>query len=493
MPTDLAHLTDTTTAPSAQLGTPAVSVGARTGIPAVPNHKNELTVHLSTNGITAENGAFSEGNGRSQSRTGMHESGLEAEVQGAPPGPNEGVVPDLLPGQSALPVVEKASLFSAAQDYLRSQGISDPATWAAFRLGLVDDVLRDSFGLRSFSGIGITLPTCDPRAPGTITGLVRVTRAQNQHRYLTAPAGIACPVNLDQGRRVVLCDHPLTTLRLHQVGVADVALVEDATVLPPLSEWLQEREIILVSHRPSGIAAMRSALGEQGRAAQSVVVSMSPTRLSDSVRELLGTAPAEVQAPLPITAKLLHELATYAQGRLDAGEGTALLESLSAANPDLVRAYRIGFLPKAYRSALSGAARQMLKGHRCAQSLVLPALDAAGQIVDLFIITGYAGIPHPIGLMPRPQGLLAPEIIAGQTAVTITDSVLWLFRLFAQGHRDVLLLRGPADAEANAERIVAAGVRQVTLRCYRNAEAITAAQHAEGLLRLAGGSRSSRR
>jgi hypothetical protein len=123
----------------------------------------------------------------------------------------------------------------------------------------------------------------------------------------------------------------------------------------------------------------------------------------------------------------------------------------------------------------------MLMGYRCGRSLVLPALDAAGAVVDLCIVKGDPGSPHVDGMWSEPRGMLAPELIAGQSTITVTDCLTWLVRLFGHGHRDVLFLRGLDDARFNAGRIAAAGVQTVVVRCYRQAEAYAAVFQAAGL------------
>lgn len=377
---------------------------------------------------------------------------------------------------AALPAV--GDLSAASQAYLRSQGVTDAATWAAFRLDQVGDApgrLLSPSSNRRPSKTGLWLPTCDPRNPESITGLIRLTPAQNLHGFRSAPAGLAGAVDLDQRSRVVLADNPLLTLKLYQAGVADVALVEDPAVLAPLHDWLATRAVVLLSTKATGLEALRAGLGSI------VPVHSKQTmagRLSADIRDLLGTAPAAPLPALPITPHVLHELKTYAQSRLDAGEAAAMLTAFGAV-PDLVKAYRVGFLPSNYRTALSAAARRMMLGHRCGTSLVLPALDAAGQVVDLCIVRGDPASPHVDGLWPEHRGMLAPELIAGQSTITVTDCLAWLFRLFGEGYRDVLFMRGLDDA--NASRIAAAGVKTVVVHCHRQKSEYAAIFQAAGL------------
>ena len=56
-------------------------------------------------------------------------------------------------------------LDAAARDFLHAQGISDPGTWAAFRLEAVDAAMFARLGLtgrRRPTGVGLCIPTWLP-------------------------------------------------------------------------------------------------------------------------------------------------------------------------------------------------------------------------------------------------------------------------------------------------------------------------------------------
>ncbi len=182
-----------------------------------------------------------------------------------------------------------------------------------------------------------------------------------------------------------------------------------------------------------------------------------------------------------IDARLLHDVIAYAQARLAAGDGSAALRLIGADHPALVAAYQLGYLSRAWQSALGSVARRACTGRRLADTLVLPAYDAQGAVVDLFAIHARAQGGAYVGLHDPPRGLLAPRLATAHTALTVTDSLRIVARRFAAGHTDALLLRGPTDAQANASRLAAAGVQRVLVRTRNNAEPIAAALRSAGI------------
>lgn len=380
---------------------------------------------------------------------------------------------------------DEPALSPAGQDYLRSQGLTDERTWAAFRLGTVTDAdearLLTPTQRRQLRPAGFWMPAADPRDPATVTGLVRLTPAQNQHRTIGCFAGIAGPVDLDRHQRIVLTTAPLTALRLYQAGVRDVAHVEEPAALAALTDWLADRAVVLTAHKHADLDALRSALGQLGERATSVLLSMSGGQLSSETRTQLGLPLAEPATPPPLTPLHLAALHRYAVERIDAGEGAAALAALDADDVGLVRRCRLGFLPAGYQQALATLARQALHGLRLAGSVVMPATDTEGRIVDL--LTVYARMPRSAGAgcFPEPRGLLGAEAIVGAEQLIVTDTFRWFARLVRQGYGASLLLRGPADAAQNAARIAATGVRSAVVRCRRDGEAIAAALAAAGI------------
>jgi hypothetical protein len=382
---------------------------------------------------------------------------------------------------------------SGAAALLRSAGITDPATWAAFRLGAGGDSLAagldpnaweqcKALGLRRQSvgfvlaGPGINIPTVDPRDPGRTIGFVRILPAQAKHRFATAPAGIACAADIGQQLRVVLVDAPLLALRLHQAGVRGVALVEDPVVLVPLQSWLAERQVFVVSQRKAGLAALVAALGPIGGAATPVQVQGDLGLSSDEALDLLGLDRGVLQPAEPAPAaspQLLHHLLAYAQGRLATSEGLAALDVFGANQPELVATYRLGYLPADFRAALDGPTKRLLTGLPVGNSIIIPAFDREGVVVDLLM--KYAGTTahRAIGLHAEPQGMLAPVIATAYDEIIVTTSVWSLCRLWKAGHRNVLLFRSAADAHRNASRLRESGVQIV------HVHAVARARHAD--------------
>ncbi len=389
---------------------------------------------------------------------------------------------------AALPAITTSAdggdLDISAQDYLRAQGISDPATWAAFRLGQVDEAtlarLLTPTQRRQMRPHGIWLPTWDPRTPDLMAGLIRLTPAQNIHRFLTPPVGLACAPDLAMQPRVVLVDNPLLGLRLHAAGARGIAIVEDPAVLAPLTDWLAARQIVTIATARNGLIPLPTGITPVGTARIGSRLSL----VDPAILALVGIDPAAVAEPevtVPITPLLLAQLHAFAQERITAGEATLALRTLEADHADLVRSYRVGFLPSDFRQALSRDHARALHGLSLGTSLILPATDVQGAIVDLLVVQARDGGGSNVGCFAEPRGLLGGDLIGSTNQIIVTDTFRWLARLMGQGYRNVLLLRGVADAELNAERIASAGVRQVVVRCRRDSEVIAAALNRAGM------------
>lgn len=177
------------------------------------------------------------------------------------------------------------------------------------------------------------------------------------------------------------------------------------------------------------------------------------------------TTPAAPSRREPVSPLLLSRLATYAQGRLQAGAANEMLAALRADHARLIATYRIGFLPADYHDALGKDDRRLIAGQTIGNRLVFPASDDAGQVVDLLGVKVDArGRVSLTGTADDPLGLLAPVLSTAHDELLITDSVSVLVDCFRQGHHNTLLLRGVADARGNAERLARAGVRRVIIR-----------------------------
>jgi hypothetical protein len=194
------------------------------------------------------------------------------------------------------------------------------------------------------------------------------------------------------------------------------------------------------------------------------------------------STPATTSRREPVSPLLLSRLATYAQGRLQAGAANELLTGLGADLPRLIAAYRVGFIPADYHDALGRDDRLLLVGQTLGNRLVLPASDAAGQVVDLLgVNVDKRGRVSLTGTAGQPLGLLASVLSTAHDELLITDSVSILVDCFRQGHHNTLLLRGVADARGNAERLARAGVRRVIIRTRRDDGGIPNALAAAGI------------
>jgi hypothetical protein len=211
-------------------------------------------------------------------------------------------------------------LSATAQAYLRSQGIVNPATWSAFRVDDITDAdltrLLTTRQRAHLTTNGLWLPTCDPRTPDHTTGLIRLSPAQHQHRFVTAPVGIACPPGTVSAPRIVLVDHPLLALRLHERGVAGIAIVEDPVALIPLTEWLAERDVVTITTAKRGDLPLPSGITPVGTGR----ILSSLDRAPIATLALLGldrdALCAPTSPPPPMTTALLTELHAYAVGQL---------------------------------------------------------------------------------------------------------------------------------------------------------------------------------
>lgn len=387
----------------------------------------------------------------------------------------------------ALPAIADQPVLSTAnEEYLRSQGLTAAATWAALRLGQVDASvlarLLTPIQRRGLRSGGIWLPTCDPRCPSNAIGLIRLSPAQNKHAFVSAPAGLAAAPELDQYGRVVLVDNPHQTLHLHQAGVADVACVEDVAVLAPLADWLKAREVVLVSTKKAGIAAMQAALDVIGvTVAQAIVIPAVIERITDEVRRVLGIAPRAIAPRQPIPEAILRDLHPYAVARLSSPEGMAALRALAMDHPDLVRAYDVGYLPVGYRNVLPADVRASFDGTFKGNAIVLFARDERGVVVDMVVVKP-ATNHGATTVWDAPRGLCGSILATACDRLVVTDVPRWIGRLWGMGI-PVMLLRGPADAALNAQRLAAGGVRQAIIhaRCDETAAGIAEPLRAAGI------------
>jgi hypothetical protein len=377
---------------------------------------------------------------------------------------------------------EICSLSDLAEAYLTAQGIL-AETRAAFRLEQASPAALARLGLtgrRALGSGGVSLPTFDPRTPHVLAGVVRLNFAQNVHRFVTAPAGIAGPITLADAECVVLADNSLLAMKLYQEGVVNVALVEDLAVLAPLADWLRGRKLICVSYRGRDLARMQAALADLGITATGHVVSMSG-KLSDDVRAKLGLAVGERgEVYLPITGKMVVALYSYAVGRMETAEAQAALATLGITDRAILDAYSFGFLPADFRSALPPEIRAAISGRQWASALVIPACDEQGVVVDLLIVQVTDGGHVSSTVWDAPRGLIAQTLTRAFPHLIVTDSIRRVGRLF-RPNLPALLLRGVEDARANAARLAAGGVERVELRLHRDPETMAAVLEEVGI------------
>jgi hypothetical protein len=369
-----------------------------------------------------------------------------------------------------------------AQQFLHSSGITDEKVHAAYRLGASSpSVLSQARAILSGADLdtgGVLIPTFNPPDLAHPVGIVRLWRPErNLHRFLTFPAGVIAPTDLNEHRRVILTEIPIVALRLAQAGVPGVACADDLAVLPPLRDWLSGRELLLVSCRDGGINDLQRAVAGLGLSADALRIHADLPRTNADALARLGLDKAGLNAaePVPITPPLLRDLVAFAQERLKDGCGADALHELNADDPTLIATYCLGFLPSGFRAALNGEARRALEHRRIENAVIVPAFDESGVAVDLLAVhpeqTG--GNVH-VNLMDEPAGLIAPTIATAFDEIVLADSFRAVAALFKSGQRNALLFRGLADVRQHAERLWKSGVRSAQVMFRRDgAEACT--------------------
>jgi hypothetical protein len=366
-----------------------------------------------------------------------------------------------------------------AQAFLRRNGIADTEIWRKFRVasGAADlraalspqerQRLHELWVIRpsrwpGVAGSGILLPTCDPRDWRQPLGFIRLLCSQKQHAFVTAARGIVCTEDAKDQEQLILADAPLTGLFLAQAGGRGVCLVEDPSVLPPLLEFFRKREIVLVSHKKQGTAKMAAALGTIKIAAE-VFLSGKLEWHAEALAALGLNIPKPKRPRVRLTQKHVVELVRYAQERLAAGHGVEVLRRLNADQGELSAALQFGYLPADYRNCLDRKTRQAWQGHLIGNSIIVPALDEQGVPIDFCAVRNGRTTPS---VYEHPQGLIGARLVDAFEKLIVTDSLALMAKLFGEGNRNVLLLRGPGDALRNAKRIKASGVREILVICH---------------------------
>jgi len=164
-----------------------------------------------------------------------------------------------------------------------------------------------------------------------------------------------------------------------------------------------------------------------------------------------------------LTPHHCRALAAYARDRLRRGEGAELCADLGIEDPALVATYAVGYLPSDYLPSLPKDMRRALTGNRFGRSLMFPAFDEQGAVVDAVFVLFRNDKPVRRPLRAITTGLLAPRLAGVYEELVITDAFPELVAFSHRGRRDVLWLRDGTDAAHNAARLHAAGVRRAVL------------------------------
>ncbi len=420
------------------------------------------------------------------------------------------VQPATVPGMNHHGTEPLARLLALSQDHLASwpearqllidNGLTDESIWNNYRIGasgkdlvagldVADREALFKLGLlqkRGNSPIampGVLVPTFDPRQPDQPIGFVKVSPAQNNHKFVGPTRGLACPDDIATHERIIITDNPLLMLRLAHAGAVGVILGETPEVLVEYQDWLVERQIVVASYRKNGLAALSAALAFMGSKFQEAFIAYDLWHTNRDTLSLLGIdrEKAKPNKPKPIPANAVIDVVAYAHARLHSGEGLELLEKLGVDHARFVEAYGVGYLPKDYHKSMPKALRRAIRHRLVADSLLVPAYDEQGVAVDLMIARSVAGDCRQIPFSEHPSGLTAPKISTAFQEIYATDSFRMAAKLFDLGHENALLLRGPKDAKANAIRLRDAGVRTVRVISRRESDGITDALLAVGL------------
>jgi len=337
------------------------------------------------------------------------------------------------------------------------------------------------------AGSGIRIPTYNPCQSEQPVGFVRLWAGQNRHSFVTTPAGIACPPDIDSHEQIIVTDAPLLCLRLAQAGAVGVILAESPEVLPPMADWLKTKQIVIASYKNQGLTKLGANFDALGLRSTRALVGLDLARTSKESLDALGIAKESllVEQPKaePITPQLIASIVEFAQRRLAEGEGLDFLRELGADDPELVSAYGMGYLPADFRSAMPRGVRRSLvspsfeRQARLGNSLVIPAMDRSGMPVNLLSIQGHRTTP----LLTRNSGLLGSKVATSNEHVIVVDSLGKLVHRWKSGDRNVLLLRGLEDALLNAERLYASGIRSATVIAHRQGNEIAEALRQAGI------------
>jgi len=179
-----------------------------------------------------------------------------------------------------------------------------------------------------------------------------------------------------------------------------------------------------------------------------------------------------------IDAKTLHLLTSYSQSRLASGAGRETLLALGIKSREVVEAYRIGYLPSDFQSALPTKARRAFAGKNLAGAVVLPAFDETDTVVDLVAVQPTGTV---LSLFDVPRGMLVPRIATAFTEIIVVDTFAAVLTCFSQGQSNVLMIRSVDDARQNALRLKRSGVKCARVQAQSHNDVIAAVLRDAGI------------
>ena len=430
------------------------------------------------------------------------------EIHEPPPSPPQDTDRHLALARWHRAAIAALPAHAAAQALLSDSGCADVSVQTAWQLGTPDPSCAHNLSVddeqhlqalgipTSGSGWssmlrsgGIIIPTFLPTDPTRIVGVARLAPAQRKHAMLTTPAlgfgGSAAA--LASPCPILAVGIPLA-LRLAGLGVREVLLVENTAVLAASADTLRGRRVRLLASKQADVNAFSALLKKSDLAFETLLMPAGLYGLSPRTAEWLGIDVARLPQPAaipPRTPTLLRDVVAFAQARIADGHGRDALEMAGLHHIDLITTYGIGYLPPDYQVALDRSSRRAFAGTRLGGSLIMPATNEHGHVVDgLVIYQGAARFDRP--LATTPSGILGGALITAHAELVVTDTLAWLARLWRMGYRNVLFLRGVADLERNRERFISSGVQQVTLHLRQHYERAADILRAVGLRVLRG-------
>lgn len=371
-----------------------------------------------------------------------------------------------------------------AHVYLRENGVTDAAIVAAYRIGSAPEDFKVAG--KNIAADGILIPTFDPAALERPVGYIRCWAARNNHRFITLPAGLILPSDIAAQQRIIITDIPLLALRLAQAGAKGVVCAEVHNVLTLYRNWLASKELVVVAGRAQWVGALKQIVTDLGLQGDGVQVHADLPRSCPKALKILGLDKQALnpRVDVPITQLLLRDVWEFAQSRLQEGEGLDALRQLGADDHDFVQAYNLGFLPPRFRQALDASARAALEGKRIENSIIVPAYDDAGNVIDLLAVhcVEKAGGSTHVNVSENLAGMIAPNVSKSFEEIVVVDTFGLAATLFKSGRHNVALFRGIEDLKQNVERLWQSGVRNVDVMFRRSPKEAIAVLEAAGIV-----------